>query len=282
MPEAVKKVRRCPNCSAVVPKNATNCVSCKMDVAQMDTFKPARGSAPRKVYNDTENPVVPIPWYRSPGIITGAVLLLVIAGFITWRLTRPAPPPAWTRYPTTQDDLVTQMFTNIAVGDDPGYDKAYALLAPSAHDRENKDELGQYRQLYHEIFKYLNNFDTNWAAGMKIEHDPTSESTMLVHVGPETLHVNTQLVTPPDIVNDTNKHYGTVQIAEFNVGDASDMGSTEARKAIIGSVAGQGALNNLNTILGASGGRAHETPMQLKLRTIPLLHDPRHVNNFEV
>ena len=48
---------------------------------------------------------------------------------------------------------------NIAVGDDPGYDKAYALIAPSAHDPQDGDERGHYRQLYHEIFKYLNNFD---------------------------------------------------------------------------------------------------------------------------
>ncbi|HUO11098.1 MAG TPA: zinc ribbon domain-containing protein [Phycisphaerae bacterium] len=274
-------IRRCPNCGAVVPKTATNCVSCKMDVARMDTFKAARGAATRRGIITTEVQSAAPPFWRSPGLIAALVVLLCIGGFIAWRLTRPAPPPPWARFPTSQDTLVDQMFHDIAVGDDPGYDKAYALLSPAAHNPDDADELGHYRQLYHEIFKYLNNFDSTWVQNMKIEHDPDNPDTMLVHVGPETLHVTTRLETPADKVNDTNKHYAVGNIAEYDVSDAAAMSSTEAQKAVIRSMAGQGAINNIEAISGA-GGHAHETPMQAKMRLIPLYLDPRHVNNYEI
>ncbi|MGN6368899.1 MAG: hypothetical protein ACTHN5_11625 [Phycisphaerae bacterium] len=272
-------VRRCPSCGAVVPRTATACVNCKLDVAQMDSYKGARTSAAKRIAaaESAANP----PLWQSPPIILGALLLLAIAGFFTWRLTRPTPPPAWTRFPTSRQDLAEQLFKDIAVGDDPGYDKAYALLAPSAHHADDSDELGHYRQLFHEIYKYLNNFDPQWPADMKIEHDPTNDSTMLVHVGPETLHVGTKLETPPDKVNDSNKHYATTGIAEYDVSDAANMSATEAQKAVIRSVAGQGAINNIEAISGA-GGHAHETPMETKMRLIPLLLNPRQVNNYEI
>ncbi len=272
-------IRRCPSCGAVVPKSASACVNCKLDVARMDSYKGARTSAAQRIAaaESAANP----PFWKSPSVIAGAVLLIAIAAFITWRLTRPTPPPAWTRFPTTQDELATQLMQDIAVGDDPGYDKAFALIAPSSHDPQDGDERGHYRQLYHEIFKYLNNFDPQWVASMKIEQDPTNPDTMLVHVGPETLHVGTQLQTPADKLNDTNKHYALTRIAEYDVSDAANMSAGEAQKAVIRSMAGQGAVNNIEAIAGA-GGHAHETPMETKMRLMPVLLNPRNVNNFEI
>lgn len=282
MPQQQTKVRRCPNCQAVVPQNAKRCVSCKMDVAQMETFAKARGQARKKGVQSTEVQLAAPPWWRSAGGIATLAVILFVGAFVAWRFMRPTPPPPWTRFPNSPDTLVDQFFHNIAVGDDPGYDKAYALIATPARNPNDSDELGHYRQLYHEVFKYLNIFDSTWVQDMKIEHDPASPDSMLVHVGPETLHVGIHIETPADIVNDSNKHYSVGGISEFDINDAANMSSTEAQKALIGSVAGQGALNNINTILGASGGHARETPMQTKMRLVPLLLDPRHINRQEV
>jgi hypothetical protein len=44
---------------------------------------------------------------------------------------------------------------------------------------------------------------------------------------------------------------------------------------VIRGVAGEGAVRNLETIIGASAKNIHETPMQKKVRMLPILRDPR-------
>jgi hypothetical protein len=276
------KITRCPNCAAIVPLRAKKCVGCDMDVSQMEAFAAAKEQARRRGKRGTAVEDLPPPWWRSPLGITALVLVGMIGAFIVWRMTRPLPPPAWTYFPTSQDALVNQMFTDISVGDDPGYDKAYALISPSQKDPNDANEKGHYRQLFHEVYKYLLIYDTGWGQDMKIERNPGDADTMLVHVGPETLHVHTEMITPMDKVNDSNKHYGATGINEFDIGEAGGMSSTEAQKAVIREFAGQGAVNNIEGIMGASGGHPHETPMQTKMRLIPSLLNPRVVNNYEI
>jgi len=279
---AVASARTCPNCRAAIPKGATKCLVCKMEVSQMVAFAAARDAARRRGVRKTEVEVAGPPWWRQPMAIAAIVVVALVTLIIIWKVTRPLPPAWWTLFPRTQDDAVNQFMNGIAVGDDPGYDKSYALLAPSAKDPKDDDEQGKYRQLYHEMYKYLSIFDSHWEGIMKIEQDPTNSDIMLVHVGPETIHVTTALQTPADKLTDANHHYAIIGINEYDITQAAGAQQMEGIKGFLKGEAGEAAVRNVESVLGAEGAPRHETPMQAKMRLIPLLHDPRTTNKYEI
>jgi hypothetical protein len=279
---AVAGARKCPNCSAAIPNGARQCLVCKMEVSQMIAFAAAKEAARRRGVRKTEVEESAPPWWRQPMAITAMVVVALVASIIIWKVTRPLAPPWWTLFPTTQDDAVNQFMNGIAVGDDPGYDKSYALVAPSVKDPKDSDEQGKYRQLYHEMYKYLSIFGSHWEGSMKIEQDPTNSDLMLVHVGPETLHVMTSLQTPADKLTDANHHYAIMGIGEYDISQAASQQQMEGIKGFLRGEAGDAAVRNVESVLGAEGAPRHETPMQAKMRLIPLLHDPRTTNKYEI
>ncbi len=277
-----KPTRTCPNCAASFAPTSKQCPVCKLETAKMDAFAAAKQAARKRGLQTTRVEGASTPFWRRPVVIGGLLALLVVA-FILFEFTGVARPPAWMQYPSTKEDAVKALFTDIAVGDDPGYDKAYALIAPSARNPEDSDEKGHYRQLYHEVYKYLSGeFGTGWASTLSVEQDPANTDNMIVHVGLETFHVETVLMTPPDKLTESNHHYATTGIGEVNIADAAGFQQMEGAMAVVGAEAGQAAVRNIQSVLGAAGARHRETPMQTKMRLAPLLRDPRGINKYEV
>jgi hypothetical protein len=274
--------RTCPNCAATFSAGSKQCPVCKLEASKMDAFAAAKQAARKKGLQTTKVEEAGTPLWRRP-IVIGGLAALLVAAFIVSKLTGAGGPPAWTLYPSTKEGAVKQLFADIAVGDDPGYDKAYALIAPSSRNPDDSDEKGHYRQLYHEVYRYLSGeFGSDWLSTLQIEQDPTNSDLMIAHIGLETLHVPTVQETPADKLTDNNHHYAITGISEFDISDAAGFQQTAGVLAIVGAEAGQGAVRNLTSVLGAAGASHHETPMQTKLRLLPIVRDPRVVSKYEI
>jgi hypothetical protein len=271
------QIQICPNCETPLKPGARRCASCKLEVANMRAFAAAKSAAKRKGLATTqvESNDRGTPIYRQflrPIVIVPLVLVALLAIYFT----RPSPAPAWTRLPTSPTNAAEELLRNISVGSDAGYDRAYALIAPTAKNPENRDDIGRYRQLFHVLNNYLRiEFGTDWITQLSLQVDKNNSDLVAAHIGPETLHLRTLLQTPPEKLTDKNRHYAVEGIDEFSVADAAEMQKMAAITGGLGGVAGQGAVTNLQTILGAGGGNRRETPMQKKLRILPNLRDPR-------
>jgi hypothetical protein len=277
-----QSTRACPNCAATFSAGSRQCPVCKLEVAKMDAFAAAKQAARKKGLQTTKVQEAGTPVWRRP-IVIGVLLGLLLLAFIIAKFSGAGGPPPWTQYPSTKEEVVKQLFTDIAVGDDPGYDKAYALIAPSARNPEDSDEKGHYRQLDHEVYRYLSGeFGADWLSTLQIEQDPTNSDMMIAHVGLETLHVPVVLETPADKLNDNNHHYAITGIQEFDISEAAGFQQTAGVMAVLGAEAGQGAVRNLTAVIGAAGASHHESPMQTKLRLLPILRDPRMLSKYEI
>jgi hypothetical protein len=249
----------------------------------MRAFAAAKLAASRKGVRTTQvttrdpNPFLQI--LRRP-IVIGPLLILAA---ILFYMSLPAKPPAWTRLPATPSDSATQFLKDISTGQDAGYDAAYAMISKSVHDPDLDDEIGHYRQVFHVMYLYLSGeFGNNWGSTISVEPDKVDPDRIIAHCGLETLHLQLVEETPPDKLNDSNHHFAIKYIEEFDVHDSDKYLQMAGIKGVLRGEAGQGAVNNLDSVLGAMGGSGHETKMQTKIRLLPKMHNPHSINKFEV
>lgn len=243
----------------------------------MDAFDAARKAAAAKGFSGTKVMDSRGPAWRRPGTIALVVLLLLIGAGVYWYVTRPAPPPAWKKYATTKEEAVKQHLEWISTGQDDDYLKAYAMLDPAVYDKSSDDEKGEYRQLYHTIYKYLTGeFGDHWVQNIKLTPDPQQPDRVEAKVDLETLHFRVAQMTPKqELDKGEQEHWAVDGIEEFSIAEAKGFQSTAAQMGVIRGVAGEGAVRNLETIIGASAKNNHETAMQKKVRMLPILRDPR-------
>jgi hypothetical protein len=282
MPTTAPQAKRCPNCDANLPINGRRCTVCKLEFSQMPAFAAAKRAAQQKGLNSTQIISPSAPWWRTvlrPNVLIPAILLILALYYFT----RPAPPPPWAAFPPTRLDAAQKFLADIASGQDAGFDRAYALISPSVHDPQLDDEIGHYRQLFYVMYSYLSGeFGDDWGKNATLELDPKDPNVIIAHVDVETLHLRMVEQTPPAKLTPTNHHWALAGVDEFDVHDSGKYLKMAGIKGVLRGEAGQGAVNNLESIIGAMGGGLHETHMQTKIRLLPLLHNPRTVNKYEV
>jgi hypothetical protein len=246
----------------------------------MDAFEAARRAAEAKGFKGTRVEDDRPPIYRRPGPIAAILLLLLIGVGVAYYGTRPIPPPAWTFYPRSREAAAREIMELIASGNDEQYSRAYARLDPTVRNPEDREERGQYRQIFHVIHQYsTGEFGDNWIATAKFAQDPANPEIVTVKVGAETLKVQTGLVTPPDAMDRGQpEHFAVRGIDDFGIAYAPGFQTTAARTNLIDAVVGPGSAQDLRTILGATRQNRHETPMQTKVRMLPILRNPRETN----
>jgi len=250
---------------------------CKLEVAQMGAFARAKLAARQKGLGTTKIESDRVPYWKMvlrPIVIVPAI---IVCGLVLY-FTRPTPPPAWESLPPTQMEAARQVLADISTGKDEGYDKAYALIAPSAKDSKDSDDIGKYRQLFHVMNNYLSSeFGSDWMTITTLEAEKGDADLIAAHIGPETLHLRAQQQTPAEKLKERGSHYAIEGVDEFNIADAADLQKMAGITGVLRGEAGQGAVNNLQTILSAGGGNRHESPMHRKLRILPNLRNPRSV-----
>jgi hypothetical protein len=216
----------------------------------------------------------------SAGTIVKAVLLVALLGGIAWlglHFFGPKPP-RYVKFPKTAEASVQEFLTHISKGEDKDYDQAYGLVADSARNPNANDDIGDYRQIFHIMNLYLTHeFGKDWITKTQLAADPADPSTIVAHVDLETLHVRTADQTPPAQVAKLGSHFGILGIDEFNVADAAGFKQTKGIEGILRMYGAEGSIRDLEVIRGASGEPNNETPMQKKLRLLPIVEDPRTV-----
>jgi hypothetical protein len=216
----------------------------------------------------------------SVGLAVKAVLLIVVVGGLSWgvfTLFKPKPP-RYLQFPATGQESARQFLTHISAGEDKEYDQAYGLIADAVRDPQMNDEIGHYRQMFHNMNRYLSNeFGANWIQNTQVAADPADPNVMIARVSLETLHIRVANQTPPDRKG-AGPHYGILSIDEFNINDSSKMLQTSGLEGGLRMLGADGAIPQLDLIRGASGEPNNETPMQKKLRLLPVVGDPRTVS----
>jgi len=248
-----------------------------MEVAKMEEFAAAKKAAEAKGLGKTvvigNQKSLWRRWVR-PEVIVLAVLVVVMV----WWMTRPGPPPAWTRFPDSPMEAAEQLVRLVAMETNESSDKAYALVPPAARDADMEDEQGLYRQLFLTMNHYLRDeFGADWMTRATFAVAKENADVIEVHIDAETLHVRTVLVTPSEKQNETNRRYGIAGISEFDVRDAAGFQKMGAISGVTRGYGGEGAVGNLQAVL-AAGARQRESAMQTKLRLLPILRDPRRAN----
>jgi hypothetical protein len=148
------------------------------------------------------------------------------------------------------------------------------MIPDSARDPKANDEKGQYRQIFHIMNLYLSGeFGSNWIAQTQFAPDPANPNVIVAHVALETLHIQLADQTPAG-KKESGPHFGVLGVDEFNVDDAGKFQQLKAIEGVVGGMAGQGAVANLELIRGASGSPRNETPMQKKVRLMPIVGNP--------
>jgi hypothetical protein len=274
----------CPNCHAAVPAGARQCSVCKLEVSQMRAFAAAKMAARRKGLATTEVEEASPPFYQALLRPVFILPLVICAAIVLFFVMRPAKADPWQRLPASQMDAAKEFLTHISKGTDDGYEKAYGLVAPSVKRPKDSEELGKYRQLYHVMNNYLaTEFGKDWITLLNLQADPANNEFVLAKIGPETLHLRiTQEVPPEKMKGDADRRYGVHNIEEFDIEDAAALQKAAGIMGIVRGVAGAGAENNLQTIMGARGGNRRESKMQTKLRILPNLRNPRAVVRMTV
>ena len=282
MPSTPSTARICPACNAPVSPSARSCPICKLEVARMDAFAAAKQAAANRGMKTTKIETDRPPFYSH--LLRPVVILpVILAALLIYYLTRPAPPPAWTQFPRTPVDAARAILTDIAKDNNKFNEHAYSLIAPSVHDPQNENEKGQYFQIFTTMCHYLDQeCGGGWINAVTFEADKADPTAISAHIGIETLHIHTALQTPADKLNDTNAHYAVIDIAEFSIADAAGFSSAGIATGLLRSYGATGSIRDLESIKAAFGGHLRETPMQTKLRVLPVLRDPRSAKPYTV
>ncbi len=264
---------RCPNCHAAVPLGKTQCI-CGLDVSKFNVFARAKKAALQKGLR-TKMEAAPPPWWKDSTLVKTAValgvVLLIVAGVMAWRGSRPEP---WEAFPTAREEVVKQLMTHLHADNDKSLRAAYLLVADE--DKKNINDDGKYRQLFHEVNKYLaGEFGDDWIKHTTITPDPADADRFIVKVALETLHVRTSEESPKNAPAAKGKHFAYRSIEEFDLHEAANMQKMAGIGGVLKGLGASGSANQLNQIIGAGAHSNRETLMQTKRRLLPILRNPR-------
>jgi hypothetical protein len=217
----------------------------------------------------------------SPGVVTLIIFLLLLGGGATWLFW--PKPPRYLQFPATAEEAAKTLLTHISAGTDPEYLKAYALIADSARNPKSNDEQGDYTQVFHAMNLYLSGeFGSDWPAQTKLAADPADTTVIVAKVSLETLRIHVQQQTPADKMSQYGPHFGITGVDDFPPQDAADMRQMAGIEGILRGVAGEGAVRNLQTILGAGAGNRHQPRMVKKMGLLAVNRDPRKATSRSV
>lgn len=275
MPPSVPVSRRmCPNCQTAVPAGGRQCPACKLDVAKMAAFAAAKRAAQQRGIKEVE---VEKPRFRvhvSPGVVMLVVVLLLVAGGATWLFW--PKPPRYVQFPATAEGAAKALLTNVAAGTDEGYLKAYGLIADSARNPDKDDEKGDYQQVYHVMNRYLaGEFGSDWLTQATFAADVVDPDTIVVKVSLETLRIHVRQQTPEEKMPKYGLHYGVTGVDDFGPENAAAMRKMAGIEGVIRGVAGEGAVHDLQLVLGAAGGQRNQPRMVRKIDLLAVNRDPR-------
>jgi hypothetical protein len=278
MPRASALVT-CPNCNTNLAPGARQCPACKLDVAKMPAFAAAKLAAQQRGIRTVSVERAGPPAWRRPATIAKTLFLLAFLAGIAWlgyHFFGPKPPP-YLQLPATAQAATREFLTRLCAGD-TAHDSAYALIADSA--RNGSDDIrGDFLQVFHNVNDYLTaEFGDQWISQTQLAPDPKDHDVIVAKIALETLHIRTQQQTPPERMQQYGSHVGIVGIDEVPVTWAADLRQSAAIGGILGGIAGQGAVNNLNAITGAYSGNRHQPPFIKKMTLLNTLRDPRSTN----
>lgn len=270
-------IKTCPACDARLTPGLTICAKCRMPVAKMADLWAARrkaeslGRGKVKVSEARE-----IDWrsLAKAGGIAAGVLVVMLGMYFGVKYMGGAYDKPWLRYPTDPEQLVKEFMGYIETDKDKSFDKAYGLMSMSVRHDQESGERGRYRQLYHEVYKYLTEeFGPGWGATMSLVAEPGGGGGTLfyrVEVGAETLHVAVEPQGPEKGPAPSPARYGVMQIAEFPIEEAAEAQQMAGIGGVVGGIAGQAAKDNLQNVIGGLSSR-RLTPMQTKRQYLPLV-----------
>ena len=109
----------------------------------------------------------------------------------------------------------------------------------------------------------------------KFAPDPDDPKKIIATIALETLHIRTAQQTPPDKMQQNGPHFGILGIEEVDVSYAGDLAQMAVIRDLIRAGAGQGALNNLDTIIGANEANRHKPRFIKKMELLQVLRNPR-------
>ena len=271
-----KPSRTCPSCQAPYSSTARICPKCKLEVAKMPAFAAAQRAALTRGIKTTKVESAPASRFSTAAIVKGSVytLLFALCVWLGFHYFGPKPP-RYLQFPATANDATQALLNHIAAGTDPEFDKAYFLIADSARNTRASDERGDYLQIFDVMNNYLTGeFGDTWASQAKIAPDPADPNTMIVKVALETLHIHVAQQSPPDKLAAYGPHFGITGIYEFDTSQAFEFRKMAGIEGVVGGIAGQGAVNNLETILGANANNRHQPPMVKKVNLLAENRNP--------
>ena len=267
----------CPNCHAAISPGSHQCRVCKLEVSKMAAYAAAKKAAQQRGIKTTAVQTREVPAWRSPGNIIKVVILLAFLGGIGWlghHILGPKPP-RYLQFPATAQDAAQVFLTRIS-GGDATYDNAYALIADAARSPTANDDRGDYVQIFHIVNEYLAaEFGPDWITQTKFAPDPDDPKKIIATIALETLHIRTAQQTPPDKMQQNGPHFGILGIEEVDVSYAGDLAQMAVIRDLIRAGAGQGALNNLDTIIGANEANRHKPRFIKKMELLQVLRNPR-------
>ncbi len=219
-------------------------------------------------------------------ILLGVTFIGVMAiGILALREHFGTHPETWKAYPTDRDALVKQFFTLIHEDTDPALDKAYALISQRMKDPNADDEIGKYRQTFHDLARYLNGeFGSTWSETLSIEHDDGNANGPLrtiVAVQTEKFHIPLDLEgpdgqTPEQLAaaSAADRHYGVHAIEEFSVQGAGKSSKQAVISGVINLYGANKSSEQLSGIINTTGSPPNESVIDAKRRLLPIVRNP--------
>jgi hypothetical protein len=270
----------CPNCNTVLTPGSRQCRVCKLEVSKMAAFAAAKQAAQKRGIKTTAVETGQVPAWRSPANMIKVVCLLAFLGGLGWlgyHFFGPKPP-RYLQFPATAQEAA-QLFLTRVNGGDATYDSAYVLIADSVRSKKASDDRGDYVQIFHIVNEYLTaEFGQDWITQTKFAPDPADPNKIIAKVALETLHIRTAQQTPPDKMQQDGPHFGILGIEEVDVSYVGDLQQMAVIRDLIRAGAGQGALSNLDSIIGSNEANRHQPKFIKKMELLQVLRNPRATN----
>lgn len=279
-PAPPKSGRVCPACETFVPAGRRHCPQCKLESAKMDGYEAAKRAAQSRGFTGTKIQVSRADIIRRAVRITTWLLVIAAVGYGGYSIYAWLhPPPRYLQYPNTAEGTVREFLNLVSNGDDKSLDRAYFLVADSVRDPKASDDRGDYRQIFDVMHNYLaSEFGDDWLAGARYAPDPADPNTFVLHVSMETLHIRVAQQTPADKEKEQGPHYGFLGVDEFNVNDGPDYRKMAGIEGVLRGVAGQGAVDMLNSVLASGANKWRGPPMVKKVGLLAVLRNPHNIN----
>jgi hypothetical protein len=278
----------CPNCGTSFARGTPQCPSCKLDVAKMSAFAAAKKAAQARGIKGTSVQTANRPDIRGlagesnatpsrfpPATILKTLLLLAFLagiGYLGYHFFGPKPP-RYLPFPATAQDAAKEFLTRIA-GGDTAHDSAYELIADSARKDAGDDPRGDFRQVFHAVNDYLvAELRPDWIDHTTLAPDPNEPDVIIARIDLETLRIRTAQQTAPELMKKYGPHYGVIGIVEVDVNWAAGLRQMGAITGIVRGVAGESAITNLQTIIGASEANRRMPPFLKKMELLQVLRN---------